>query len=205
MSRGALRGALAPDGSHIAYIDTPFESSILRVMRRDGSADREIAHGVGHKLPFCRQRFAWSPTSTQLVYVAGSTAARPFDDSLWLYDVASESVRQVTQGGWMLLLGWQDADHVLALVAHSYEQPRRFALLAIADGQRQVIGTLSTRSRSPSAPAPPFRKRSRSLASLCAVSRASTCAPTIVIAIALRPPSDSVKNRSYQVRCQLRH
>ncbi len=42
----------------------------------------------------------------------------------------------------MLLLGWQDADHVLALVVHSYEQPRRFALLAIADGQRQVLGTL---------------------------------------------------------------
>lgn len=43
----------------------------------------------------------------------------------------------------MLLLGWQDADHVLALVAYSYEQPRRFEQIAIADGQRQVLGTLS--------------------------------------------------------------
>ncbi len=51
MSWSELRGAIAPDGSHIAYIDTPFESTILRVMRPDGSADREIAQGVGTTSP----------------------------------------------------------------------------------------------------------------------------------------------------------
>ncbi len=36
----------------------------------------------------------------------------------------------------MRLLGWQDAAHGRLLVDYDAAQPRRFALLAIADGQR---------------------------------------------------------------------
>ena len=83
----------SPDGSQIAFASNRDGSTQLFTMNVDGSNVRQITRDIDA----IGGRNSWSPDGRFLAYYAGSRAQS--DRNLFLVDLASSTVLQVTQGG----------------------------------------------------------------------------------------------------------
>ncbi len=143
----ANAGQLAPNGTYIAYAWRMFTSDTpdLRVMRSDGSADRLVQSGIGNGFSRCNAKFAWSPDSTRLAFIdyGPDSPSGPQDDTLVIYEPETDSrLPPLPDLGWSRIIAWEDNQHLLLLIAESYQQPRTIEQIDLTSGTRTVLSTL---------------------------------------------------------------
>lgn len=87
----------SPDNQHIAYLQTTDPLDSLRsnytlwLMDVDGSNGRQIYPPIGENSAFARDQafMAWSPDGQEIAFI--------FDNDLFIYNLADESVTRITQ------------------------------------------------------------------------------------------------------------
>ncbi|HEX3395711.1 MAG TPA: S9 family peptidase [Steroidobacteraceae bacterium] len=112
----------APSGGQLAFLSNRTGAMQIFVMPRDGGEAHQVTSGAGVS------QIQWSPDGKQIAYLArgpGSeqdvnaprVADRELDlERLWVVDVTTKAVRQVTNGKWQLEeFDWLGPDQILAI------------------------------------------------------------------------------------------
>lgn len=139
-------GDVSPDGNWIAYLegrDVPFT---LRVSRIDGSDSRIVSPQIGlHDSTSCVHKFAWSPTGNTLAFIQHWEEGDEFGKAVFVFDPRTDATaREVSRFPGGMLVGWDNANRFLVLVATAYQQPLDLVAFDVDTGNREVLLQMPT-------------------------------------------------------------
>jgi len=142
----------SPDGKALAFLSNRSEETQIYLLSLDGGEARPLTKGKNSVA-----EFAWSPDGKQIAFLAAEPKTeeeerkeKDKDDAhvvdtadklkrLWIVDVGSGDVRQVTKGSWEIsAFDWSPDGKALYAIAtdrpHSDQWLNRIVAISVADG-----------------------------------------------------------------------